>query len=102
MRKVTKSKSLNIIRRKRLVKSIFREDIEMRPYTNYIKTGKRYITDRNHDKYTKYIRNTKLSYNLVIFEENWNKLNTKRIRLFKTVARKKKKTADIFLKNITF
>ena len=96
MRKVTKSKSLNIARRKRLVKFIFRENIEIRPCTNYIKAGKRYIADRNHDKYTGYIRNTKSSYNLVISEKNWNKLNIKKIRLFKAVARKKKKTADIF------
>ena len=91
MRKVTKSKSLNIICRKRLVKSIFRENIEMRFYTNYIKAGERYIADRNYNKYAGYIRNTKLLCNLVISEENWNKLNTERIRLFKVVARKKKK-----------
>ena len=96
MRKIIKSKSLSTVRRKRLVKSIFRENIEMRPCTNCIKTGERYIADRNHDKCARYIRNTKLSYNLVISEENWDKLNTKRIRLFKTVARKKKKAADIF------
>ena len=70
IRKVIKSKSLNIARRKKLVKSIFRENIEIRPYTNYIKAGKRYITDRNYNKYTGYIRNTKLSYNLVISEKN--------------------------------
>ena len=37
MRKVTKSKSLSTVRRKRLVKFIFREGIEIRPYTNCIK-----------------------------------------------------------------
>ena len=96
MRKVTKFKSLSIIRRKKLVKFIFRENTEMRPYTNYIKTGERYITDRNHDKCAGCIRNIKSSYNLVISEKNWNKLDTKRIRLSKAVARKKKKAADIF------
>ena len=95
MRKVTKSKSLNTVRRKRLVKFIFYKYTEIRPCTNYIKAGERYITDRNHDKCAKYIRNTKLSCNLVIFEKNWNKLNIKKIRLFKAVARKKKKAADI-------
>ena len=45
IRKVTKSKSLNIICRKRLVKFIFRENTEIRFYTNYIKTGERYIAD---------------------------------------------------------
>ena len=68
--KITKSKSLNTVRRKRLVKFIFRENIEMRPCTNYIKTGERYIADRNHDKYIRYIRNIKSSYNLVISEKN--------------------------------
>ena len=70
IRKITKSKSLNIVCRKRLVKSIFRENIEIRLYTNYIKAGKRYIANRNYNKYTRYIRNTKSSYNLVIFEQN--------------------------------
>ena len=96
MRKITKSKSLNTARRKRLIKSIFRENIEMRFYTNYIKTGKRYIADRNYNKYTGYIRNTKSSCNLVISEKNWNKLNTEKIRLFKAVARKKKKAVNTF------
>ena len=101
IRKITKFKSLNTVCCKKLIKFIFRENIEIRPCTNYIKTGKRYITDRNYDKYTGYIRNTKLSCNLVISEKNWNKLNTKRIRLFKTVARKKK-NRRYFLKNIAF
>ena len=98
MRKVIKSKSLNITRRKRLVKFIFRENIEIRFYTNYIKAGKQYITDRNYDKYIKYIRNTKPLCNLIISEKNWNKLNTKKIRLSKTVARKKKKLPIFFKK----
>ena len=98
MRKVTKFKSLNTARRKRLIKFIFRENIKIRPCSNYIKTGERYIADRNHDKYTKYIRNTKLSCNLVISEKNWDKLNIKKIRLSKTVARKKKKPPIFFKK----
>ena len=98
IRKITKFKSLNTARRKRLVKSIFRENIEIRPYTNYIKTGERYIADRNYNKYTGYIRNTKSSCNLVISEKNWNKLNIERIRLSKTVARKKKKPPIPFKK----
>ena len=96
MRKVTKFKSLNIICRKRLVKFIFRENIKIRFYTNYIKAGKRYIADRNYNKYARYVRNTKSSCNLVISEKNWNKLNTEKIRLFKAVACKKKKTVNTF------
>ena len=96
MRKVTKFKSLNTARRKRLIKFIFCKNIEIRFYTNYIKTRKQYITDRNYNKYTKYIRNTKLLCNLVISEENWDKLNIKRIRLSKTIVCKKKKAVNIF------
>ena len=50
MRKIIKFKSLNTVRRKRLIKFIFRKNIEIRFCTNYIKAGKRYITDRNYNK----------------------------------------------------
>ena len=91
IRKVTKSKSLNTARRKKLIKFIFRKNIEIRFYTNYIKTGERYIADRNYNKYTGYIRNTKPLCNLIISEKNWNKLDTEKICLSKAVARKKKR-----------
>ena len=82
MRKVTKSKSSSIVRRKKLIKFIFRKGIEMRPYTNCIKSGKRYVTDRNYDKYIRCIRGAKSSCNLVISQKNWNKLDTERVRFF--------------------
>ena len=66
MRKVTKSKTLSIIRQKNLTAIIFRKDIEMRFYTNYIKIGERYVANRVYNKYVGYIRTVKASCDLVI------------------------------------
>ena len=74
MQKVTKSKTFSTICRKNLVTAILRKKVEIRPCTNYIKSGKRYIADRIYNKYTNCIKNTKTSYNLIISQKtgiNW-------------------------------
>ena len=77
---------------------IFREGIEMRLYTNYIKVGERYIVNRIYNKCVNYIRIIKVSYNLIISQKNWDKFNNKKIRLSKTVAVKRKEIVIIFKK----
>ena len=69
MRKVIKSKYFSITRKKRLAEFILSENIEIRPCTNYIKLGKRYIADREHDKYTFYTKGAK-TCDLVISKKN--------------------------------
>ena len=59
---------------------IFRENTKMRLYSNCIRTGEKYITDRDYDKCTGYIKSVKISYNLVVSQKNWDKLNTERTR----------------------
>ena len=66
MRKVTKSKTSSITRRKNLVIIILREGVEIRPYTNYIKAGERYVANRVYNKYAGYIRTIKALCDLVI------------------------------------
>ena len=66
MRKVIKLKSSSTVYRKKLIKFIFRENTKIRPYLNCIRTGEKYITDRDHDKYTGCIKSVKVSYNLII------------------------------------
>ena len=97
-RKVIKLKTINTARRRNLIATILRKGIEMRSYTNYIRIKKRYIVDCLYDKYTNYVKNTKTSYNLVIFQKNWDKLNNKRIRLFKIITVKRKKIVNIIKK----
>ena len=70
MRKVIKSKIFGTARRRNLVTAILRKGIEIRPYTNYIKTEERYIADRIYNKYTNYVKSTKMSYNLIISQNN--------------------------------
>ena len=96
IRKVIKSKILNIIRRKNLAATIFREGVEMRFYTNYIKAGERYITNRVYNKYASCIRIAKASCDLVISQKNWDKLDNKKIRLSKVIAVKRKEITIIF------
>ena len=55
MRKVIKSKISNTVRRRNLVTIILRKEVEMRPYTNYIKIGERCIADCVYNKYTNYV-----------------------------------------------
>ena len=66
MRKVTKSKTSSITRRKNLVAIILRENVEMRPCTNCIQAGERYVADRAHDKCVGCVRTTKASCDLVV------------------------------------
>ena len=98
MRKVTKSKTFNTVRQKNLVAAILREKVEMRPCTNCIKSGKRCIANRTRNKYTNCIKNTKTSYNLVVSQKNWDKLNNERLRLSKAIVIKRKKAAEAFQK----
>ena len=70
MRKVTKSKTSSTARRKNLVATIFREGVEMRPCTNCIQAGERCVANRAHDKYAEYVRTTKASCDLVVFQKN--------------------------------
>ena len=81
MRKVTKSKISSTVCRRNLVTTILRKEVEIRPYINCIKIGERYIADRVYNKYANYVKNTKTSYNLIISQDNWDKLNNKRTRL---------------------
>ena len=78
--------------------TIFRKGIEIRPCTNCIKVGKRYMADRIYNKYAGCIRITKASCDLVISQKNWNKLDNKKIRLSKAVAVKQKEITIIFKK----
>ena len=98
MRKVTKSKTSSITRRKNLVATIFREGVKIRPCTNYIKVGERYVADRIYNKYTGCIRTTKASCDLIISQKNQDKLNNKKARLSKIIAAKRKKITVIFKK----
>ena len=70
MRKVTKSKTSSTARRKNLITTILREGVEIRPYTNCIKTGERYVADRTYNKCVSCIRTTKVSYDLVISQKD--------------------------------
>ena len=66
MRKVTKSKTSSTARRKNLVAIIFREGVEMRPCTNCIQAGERYVANRAYDKCAGCVRTAKASCDLVI------------------------------------
>ena len=98
MRKVIKLKTTSTIHRKNLIAIILRKKIEIRFYTNYIRIKKRYIADYLYNKYTNYVKNTKTSYNLIISQKNWDKLNNKRIRLSKIITVKRKKIANTIKK----
>ena len=100
MRKVIKSKTSSTTRRKNLVATIFREGVEMRPYTNYIKAGERCVADRAYNKYADCIRTAKASCDLVVSQKNWNKLDNKRVRLLKAVTVKRKEIT-VILKEIS-
>ena len=93
MRKVTKSKTSSITRRKNLVATIFREGVEIRPYINCIQTGERYVANRAHDKCVGCVRITKASCDLVVSQKDWNKLDNERVRLSKAVTVKRKEIA---------
>ena len=70
MRKVTKSKTSSITRRKNLVAIILREGVEMRPCTNCIKAGERYVANRAYNKYAGYIRTAKASCDLIVSQKD--------------------------------
>ena len=96
---MTKSKTSNTARRKNLVTIILRENIEIRPCTNYIKAGERCVANRTYNKYVGCIRTAKASCDLVVSLKNWNKLDNERVRLSKAVAVKRKEIA-VTLKKI--
>ena len=93
-----KSKTSNTTRRKNLVTTILREGIEMRPYTNCIKAGERCVANRTYNKYAGCIRTTKASYDLVISQKDWDKLDNKKVRLSKAIAAKRKEITVILKK----
>ena len=70
MRKVTKSKTSSTARRKNLVATILREGVEMRPYTNCIKAGERYMANRAYNKCVRCVRTAKASCDLVISQKD--------------------------------
>ena len=90
MRKVTKFKYFSTARKKRLTEFISRKGTEMRPCTNCIKSGERYIANREHDKYAFCTKGAK-TCDLVIFKKNWDKLDAERKRLSRAVTCKKKR-----------
>ena len=97
---MTKSKTSSITRRKNLVIIILREGVEIRPCTNCIQAGERYVANRAHDKYVRCVRTTKVSCDLVVSQKDWDKLDNEKIRLSKTVAVKRKEIA-VTLKKIS-
>ena len=58
----------------------------MRPCTNCIKAGERYIANRAYNKCAGCVRTAKASCDLVVSQKNWDKLNNKRVRLSKAVC----------------
>ena len=72
----------------------------MRPCTNCIQAGERYVADRAYDKYAGYIRTAKASCDLVISQEDWNKFDNEKVRLSKAMAAKRKEIA-VTLKEIS-
>ena len=81
-----------------MVVTIFRESVEMRPCTNCIKAGERYVADRAYNKYAGCVRTAKASCDLVVSQKDWDKLDNKRVRLSKAVAIKRKEIAVAFKK----
>ena len=90
MRRVFKFKPNSTLRRRNFIKIVKRIGIEIRFYTEYIKTNETYVASRKSDSYTRYLENTRKSYDLVVSQKNWNKLNTKRIRLSKALIKSRK------------
>ena len=90
MRKVSKSKPNSTLRRRNLIKIVKRIGIEIRPCTEYIKAGETCVASRKSDSYTRCLKNTRRSCDLVISQKNWNKLDTERIRLLKALAKSRK------------
>ena len=90
MRKIFKSKPNSTLRRRNLIKVVKRVSIEMRPCTKYIKAGETCVASRESDSCARYLENTRRSCNLVIFQKDWDKLDTERIRLSKVLAKSRK------------
>lgn len=65
----------------------------MRPCTNCIRTGERCVADRAHDKCANCVKNTKTSCDLVVSQEDWDKLDDERTRLSELLKRQRARRA---------
>ena len=64
--------------------------VEIRPCTEYIKVGETCVASRESDSYIRYLKNTRRSCDFMVSQKNWDKLDTKRMRLSKVLVKSRK------------
>ena len=90
MRKIFKFKPNNTLRQRNFIKVVKRINIKIRSYTEYIKISEICVVSREFDLYSRYLKNTRRSCDLMVSQKNWNKLDTERVRLSKALVKSRK------------